>query len=338
MVLCWVDAGPTFGLGHVSRGLAIAEALRERGITCRFALAPDATALAWLKVAGMRPPVLLADGEPALPHVLAAAAQAAAVVVDVKHPLSRAEVRALRGVRPILVVDNAGAGVADADLVLAPFAQARSRRWLAGAGFVPLRRAFRLAGDLRGPRGTPLVVLVSMGASDPGGLTVPALEGLALARERVGRLAARVVANPATPVWARLPPLARRLDFPPPCPIDPNGMVAHLAEADVALLAMGVTVYEALACGVPAIVLCRTSADVAHARELEARGAIVSLGLHWTEERIGAAVADVLGAPGRVATMAAAGRALVDGAGAARVAERLIALLPREGAEDAAHC
>jgi len=100
-VLCWADAGPTLGLGHLSRAMALGEALAERGLACRFVLPEDATARTWLEAAGGRIAAVLADAEPALPRVLAAAAGADAVVVDVRHPLDRAEVRALGGTRPV---------------------------------------------------------------------------------------------------------------------------------------------------------------------------------------------------------------------------------------------
>jgi len=329
-VLCWVDAGPAFGLGHVSRGLALAEALGERGLGCRFAVPEDPTARAWLESAGGRIAAILGESEPALPRVLAAAAGADAVVVDVRRPLDRAEVRALGGLRPVVVVDNEGPGVFNADLVVAPFGHARGERWLTGAEYIPLRKAFRLAGELRAQRPPAPLVLVSMGGSDPGGLALPALEGVALARGRHPRLTVRLLANPASPVWGRLPGALRRHEFPPARPIDPSAMVGHLAEAAVAVLAMGVTVYEAMACGVPAVVLCRTSADVAHARTLAARGAVVSLGQHWNEEKIAEAVASLLDAPARCTALSDAGRALVDGRGAGRVADRLVALAAGE--------
>jgi spore coat polysaccharide biosynthesis predicted glycosyltransferase SpsG len=330
MVLCWTEAGPRVGFGHLSRVLALVEALEERGIACRVALPPDPTALAWLRIAGARAPIVLADEGPALPQVLDAAREAAAVIVDVRHPLTRAEVRALGAGRPVVIVDNAGPGATEADLVVAPFGVARDPRWLDGAAHVPLRRAFRLGGELRGPRGGSPLVLISMGASDPEGLTLLALDGLALARERVGRFTVRVLANPASPLWSRLPAWLRRLDFPPACPVDPAGMAGHLAEADLALVAMGVTVYEALASGVPPVVVCRTRGDVVHARGLAARGALVSLGLHPSEEAVAAAVEGLLASPARREAMAAAGRACVDGRGAERVADRLRALLGRE--------
>jgi UDP-2,4-diacetamido-2,4,6-trideoxy-beta-L-altropyranose hydrolase len=325
MVLCWVDAGPAYGLGHLARVLALGEALAARGAAWRAALVGDPTALGWLRAAGARRPIVLPERGPALAHVLEAARDAAAVVVDVKHALTRAEVRALGGERPVLVVDNPGPGVAEADLVLAPFGVARGARWLAGAAHVPLRRAFRLAGDLRGPRGAHPVVLVSMGATDPGGLTVPAVEGLALAQARTG-LVARVLANPTAPVWSQLPALLRRHDFPPARPVDPTATVTHLAEADLAVVAMGVTVYEALACGVPTLVVCRGAGDVAHARALAAEGAVAWLGREWSEETLAAAVAALLDDPAKRRAMAAAGRRLVDGRGAERVVDRLLGL------------
>jgi spore coat polysaccharide biosynthesis protein SpsF len=337
VILCWVDAGPAFGLGHVSRILALAEALAERGAGCRFALAPDPTALAWLAAARMPPPLRLA--EPALAHVLAAARGARAVVVDVKHPLTAREGRALGGSCPLVVVDNAGPGAEAADLVVAPFGTApagAAARWLTGPEHVPLRRAVRAAaaGGRAREAGAAPVVVVSMGASDPGGLTVPAVEALGRARAAGVGLEARVVASPLMPAWGALGALLDRLGMPPPCLADPANMPAALAAADLAVLAMGVTVYEAMALGLPAIVLCRTSGDAEHARALEARGAVVSLGPHWTEERIAQAVAALAGAPERRAAMAHTGRALVDGRGAERVAKRLLRLVAsrrREG-------
>ena len=176
MVLCWVDAGLSVGLGPVSRGLALAEALAGYGLPCRLALAPDTTALAWLRLAGARPPVLLPEDEPALPRLLAAAGRVAAVIVDLKRPLTSTEAHALGAGRRLLVIDNGNASGAAADLVVAPLGcgaerdgrelrpeGGRSPQWLVGPAYVPLRRVFRLAGDLRGARPSPPVVLVSMG-------------------------------------------------------------------------------------------------------------------------------------------------------------------------------
>jgi len=331
MILLWTDAGPDVGLGHVSRGLALAAELARRGAPCRFALPADPTALEWLLAAGHADPIVLDPAAPALPAVLAAADGAAAVIADLRAPLDRGTVRALGCGRTVVVVDNAGPGVADADLVVAPFGAARDGRWLAGPAHMPLRQARTATfSRLRCPGDLP-VVLLSMGASDPGGLTRGAVEALGAVTPR---LRAHVIANPRTPVWAALPAALGRLGFPPARPVVPGAMAAHLAAADVAVLALGVTVYEALAAGVPSIVLSRTPADVAHAESLAASGAIVSLGVDPTPAGIAAAVSALLRDPDLRREMGRAGRALVDGQGAARIVGRLLAVMAeREGSD-----
>src|SRR5262249_18789948 len=152
-----------------------------RGVVCHFALPADVTARAWLAAAGMPSPILLPERESVLPHVLAAAAAMDAVIGDVPHPPASDEARAL-GVRwPVRVVANARDGVGEADLILAPLlATAPISRWLIGAEHVPLRASFRTPPAApEHPPGAPPVVLVSMGATDPGGLTVPIVDALA---------------------------------------------------------------------------------------------------------------------------------------------------------------
>src|SRR5207249_4829992 len=83
MVLCWTEAGADVGFGHLSRVIALLEALEERREACRVALPADPTALAWLRMAGARSPILLPVTGPPLPHVLDAASEARAVVIDV---------------------------------------------------------------------------------------------------------------------------------------------------------------------------------------------------------------------------------------------------------------
>jgi len=328
----WVETGFSFGLGHLSRGLAVAEALASQGVSYRFAMAPDATALAWLRAAGQREPFVLADHEHPLPDVLAAAVEADVVVADVRRPLERTEVRALRGSGRVVLIDNAGPGVAEADVVVAPFGEASDDRWLVGPSFLPLRRIDRRAPGRRRTGAGP-TVLVSMGATDPGGLAVPVVE--ALAQVRLPDLSTRVVANPMAPVWASLADLLHRHDLGPAHAVEPGGLGAHLADADVAVVAFGVTVYEALAMGIPTIALCRTSGDVAHARTLEARGALRSLPLHWGTSDVVAVVEEIAGDAALRAEMSRAGRAVSDGRGAERIASRIVRLLVEKGRDDA---
>jgi UDP-2,4-diacetamido-2,4,6-trideoxy-beta-L-altropyranose hydrolase len=216
-VLLWVDAGPALGLGHLSRCLALAEALGGRGARCRFALAPDATALGWLRAAGQRDVLALPDPERALADVLQAVRDADAVVVDVKRPLERREVRALGGNARVLVIDNPGPGAAEADLVVAPFGTARDERWLVGAEWLPLRPPVTRDSTLATDDGR--TVLVSMGGSDPGGLSAPVIDALGPVTPRL-----RVVAivNPLAPVWHDSTVATARWGFAPAMPTEPG--------------------------------------------------------------------------------------------------------------------
>jgi spore coat polysaccharide biosynthesis predicted glycosyltransferase SpsG len=307
-VVLWADAGQAVGFGHLARTLALADALQAAGATCRFVVPPDATAHAWLRAAGHDDPMMLVDPDRPWPEVLVGAEAADVVIVDVRRPLTAAEVRALGASAHVVLVDDDGPGAALADLVVAPCGPTGEPRWLVGPAYVPLR-----APALRPPRAasaTP-VVLVSMGGSDPGGLTAPVVE-------------VRIVANPASRVWLQLGPLCARHGVAAPWAVEPGGLGRHLAVADLAVLAFGVTVYEALASGVPAIALCRTPGDEAHVARLGE--GVRSLGMAWTPDDVTAAVSALAADPARRAAMSRAGRAMVDGRGAERVAAEILAL------------
>src|SRR5262245_47797037 len=159
-VLLWASGRGASVQDRLCRTLAIAEALGARGVGTRIALPAEHATLGWLEVAGMRNPVLLGDREPELPQVLAARGGADALVVDVERPLSRAEMRALSGGRPVAVVEGRGPGLAEADLIVVLERDARRPQALHGLAYVPLRRAVRLARDLRGrPHPAPIVVV-----------------------------------------------------------------------------------------------------------------------------------------------------------------------------------
>jgi spore coat polysaccharide biosynthesis predicted glycosyltransferase SpsG len=122
----------------------------------------------------------------------------------------------------------------------------------------------------------------------------------------------------------------------------PDGLAEELATATVAVVAGGVTLYEACALGTPAVAVALTSAQHVTIRAFAARGAVVDgHRLEAGSQTITAVAAEVdrlLRAPLVCDRLALSGRHLVDGRGAFRVAERLVALHRslREGATDAA--
>jgi len=323
-VLLWASGRGAAFQERLSRTLAIAEALGSRGLGTRIALPAEEAALGWLDRAGVRNPVLLPERDSELRAVRAARGGADAIVADVERPLSRADVRALSGGHPLLVVEGRGPGLAEADVVVSLEPDLRRSRALCGPAYVPLRRAVRLAGDLRGwpPRPTPLVV-VHLDARDDAGVIARVLGGIAMARDAGTRLVGRVVADPRIAAEPRLASLARRLELSPPIAVWPDASIASLVEADVAVVTSGMVAYEAVACGVPTIVVGAPRGM----SPLAAAGAIVGLPAAAAEERIAAALTALATSSARRKALVAASRTVADGLGADRIADRLIALL-----------
>jgi hypothetical protein len=322
-VLLWASGRGAGVQERLCRTLAIAEALGARGIGTRIALPAEHAAFGWLEAAGMRNPVLLPDRGPELPHLLAVRGNADAVVVDADRALSRAEVRALSGGRPIVVVEGRGPGLAEVDILVALERDPRRSRALHGPAWVPLRRAVRLARDLRGrPHPVPVVV-VRLAASDGDDVAERILAGVALARDGGAPLVGRIVADPRAPVWSSLAGMARRHELSPPVAALPDASVASLVEADMAVVSDAMAVYEAVACDVATIVV----GSARGVSPLAAGGAVASVPAAADDERIAAAVTALATSAGARGALVRAGRALVDGLGAERLADALIARL-----------
>lgn len=109
----------------------------------------------------------------------------------------------------------------------------------------------------------------------------------------------------------------------------PDGLGEELARADVAVLAGGVTLYEACAVGTPSVALALTPAQGLTIRSMADSGATIDGGAitgHGTARRVAAHVAHLLSDARARRHQHTAGRTLVDGRGAFRVADRLRAL------------
>lgn len=109
-----------------------------------------------------------------------------------------------------------------------------------------------------------------------------------------------------------------------------DGLASALRECDVAVVAGGVTLYEACALGVPAVGLAVVPAQRRAIRAFAGRGAVVDAGGGAPANRVAAAAAGVARLLADIqlrSAMAARAKRLVDGRGAARVARRIRALL-----------
>lgn len=336
------DGGATLGMGHVSRCLALADALRDE-YTCAVTFAmrdPDSAGARVVRAGRYHvDPIAAPEGDDygAELVALAAARSATAIVVDVRDALSRASLEALResGVRVAIVDDGSDRRLASDLAFYPPVPQVEELEWSGYAGrrftgwdWVLLNREFAKKPDRAGTAqaSAAVDVLVTMGGSDRAGMTeftVDALELLPMP------LAVQVVIGPA---FARAVELADAL-APSKHSIQvvhaPSSMAPLMRASRIAIASFGVSAYELAACGVPAVHLCLTPdherSSSVFAREEIALTAGVFAGLHPRD--VADAAARLIGSARRRMRMSARARALVDGRGAGRVA-RLVAGRP----------
>ncbi|HOW96249.1 MAG TPA: UDP-2,4-diacetamido-2,4,6-trideoxy-beta-L-altropyranose hydrolase [Kiritimatiellia bacterium] len=337
-MLIRADASPQIGAGHVMRCLSLAQAARAAAWDVVFLSHGDhepvrrrveAAGCRWQSLERVQPH----PGD--LKETLAAAREAAAswVVAD-GYIFDEAYQAALRdaGFRLMAVDDHRHLERYHADVLFNQNIHAERLRYAADPGtvfllgprYAMLNRAFLPWRDR--PREIPAMArraLVSLGGADPDNVTarvVEALRGLDVeARVIVGGLNRH-----RDQLRAQLPDNAELL-------VDVTDMPAQMAWADLAILGAGSTCWEAAFLGLPVLMIVLADNQRRIAAGLDEEGIGVSLGEHadlksrMIAERMGEMMPDA----GRRRAMSAAGRALVDGGGAARVLAALQSALVR---------
>jgi spore coat polysaccharide biosynthesis protein SpsF len=328
------DGGGRFGYGHVKRMVALARALRDReGVGAVFAVNGTPDALAPARSAGFEAIAVEAARDADALTRLIGSHKPDLFVCDMREGIGRADFAQLASRTALAaVIDDASdrrlaAGVA----YYPPVPQALALDWdgsqcdrhigwewsILGLGKTVASR--RNAS----PRPT---LLVTMGGSDPAGLTLKAARALARL-DPVFR--ARFVIGPGVADRAKI---ARRIVALAPhfeTLEGADGLTTEFAACDAALAAFGVTAYELAAYGIPALYLCLTEDHALSASAFEHAGMGHSLGLADRAEDgdIAGAVWALLADSARRREMRAAGLATIDGEGATRVAAHLAAKL-----------
>lgn len=327
------DATPSSGVGHVVRCLALGQELIARG----------ADVTLWGRIDGLDWLATLVDEShlsllPAASDVggqlqQAAAADFAAVVLD-GYGLPPALGNALRGAGYVVaaLVDGDFGAAQEADLYVDQNLGAHPHRGgplgsscLTGADYILLRDSVLSRRRQPGPSGGIRSVLAVFGGSDPAG-AAPVVVPTLLATG-AGVDVTVVSSNPAS--VARLAALRRspqqRLRVIPPQPD-----LAGLATAsDLVISASGTTVWELLAIGVPAAVVCVVDNQRLGYRALVAADVVTALGELTTFDDAAAteSLRRVLEYPARATQLAARGQLLIDGEGRRRVADALLRML-----------
>lgn len=164
--------------------------------------------------------------------------------------------------------------------------------------------------------GTVRKLLVSLGSTDIGGITLKAVESVLEAGLDCGM---DVVLASGAPSLEPVRALARddpRLRLH----VDVADMIALMTEADLAVGALGTSSWERCCMGLPAVTVVIADNQRFASKMLTQAGAVVAVD---SPDRIGAAVAHLVADPGALGRMIAAAAAITDGTGAALVAAAL---------------
>lgn len=169
-------------------------------------------------------------------------------------------------------------------------------------------------------------LLVSVGGADPRNLTPRLLDRI---RDIPGSFSVTVVVGP---FFTNRPDIERSArDLGRPCRLvdAPPDLRTVILEADLAVTAGGQTLYELACCGCPGIVLKTAENQRAQIRRFTEEGAVRSAGpadQPATTERLAEEIRNLLQDRSLRTAMSRAGRGLVDGLGALRSAEKMVAL------------
>ncbi|MBI3553503.1 MAG: UDP-2,4-diacetamido-2,4,6-trideoxy-beta-L-altropyranose hydrolase [Elusimicrobia bacterium] len=322
-VLIRVEGGGAIGLGHLTRCLALAAALRKQGAQVHFLTqTTEPKLLDKIKAAGCTVSRAPAGSDAAFLIKRARTLGSSAVVTD-SYTLPRDYHRCVRkaGLRVLAIVDSA-AQPHDADLVLNQNLGAHGVD-LSGPKYALLRPSFIRARGNAKPKGRPRI-LIMMGGSDPRQVTTQALKALD-GLENEFRI--DVVAGAGYGRISELAASVKKASHQTRLHHDPSGIARLMSRATIAISAAGSACWELACLGVPAVLLVLAENQEVVAAGLERAGFALSLGKAspFPMADLRSAVSELLTDRARLIKMGAAGRRLVDGEGAGRVADALLA-------------
>lgn len=319
-ILFIADAGPTIGGGHVMRSLTLARALEARGAECAFRSHPDGDAV--LDV--FAPDLFRFEDDEGFD----------ALVFD-HYALSAPDHVAIARGRPTLVIDDLADRPLGADMVLDSGMGRRASDYrglvpegctlLLGPDHAPMRPDFvalRAQTLARRAEGGPVRrILVSLGLTDVGGFTLPAVQRLS------GAATIDVVVGSGAP---SLPALTALADADPSVTlhVDTREMARLTALADIAIGGGGSSSWERCVLGLPTLLLVLAENQTEAAVALAEAGAVIALDAAAEfEAGFDAAAARLIAEDALRRRLSRAAAAVCDGLGADRVAEAFLALV-----------
>src|SRR3990167_617494 len=307
------------GMGHVVRCLTLADALKASGFGVNFATQHETPGYERIR----KSPYLLTDFAPDDMSWTNRARWCSACIIDVENGPTRAMLVAARKFGKVIVTGGSGYVMTYreairemADLFIAQTILPNDAD-VTGAEHIIIRPEY--AQCKPSPDGH---ILISMGGGDPHSMTHRVLSLM----EGIGRKL--VVINGQASEAIEISEANDSILFVHA----PDSLAAYMNGAALFIGALGMSAFEAAAAGVPAL-LTAWSADHEDAtKEVERRGCAVSLGT-WDSfdgNTLRSSMGDILNSEMHWLEMSRAGKMLVDGKGAGRVAQVIARMIAGE--------
>lgn len=318
------DAGPTIGIGHFMRMLALAEAWLESGGAVVFGGSVPSSLVQRALALGAQWQPGVDDAASTIARARAANAQI--VVADGYHfGLEFQKSIRAAGFKLMMVDDNGENGSYDANWVLNVNIHATEAMYarrsepcvlLLGTKYVLLRDSIRRQAPARRTVATANRVLVTFGGADPVNATGLVLRAL----EALPGLEVRVLVGAANSRAAeyQAPNVETFIDLPDVAPV--------MAWADVAICAPSTTFGELAFLGVPSMLLTLAENQVVIGQRLQALGAARFLGdarSALAVQMLTREIEEFLGSARARAEVVSAARALSEGEGVKRIVAAL---------------
>jgi UDP-2,4-diacetamido-2,4,6-trideoxy-beta-L-altropyranose hydrolase len=341
-LLIRADATSSMGTGHAMRCLSLAQAWRDAGGSCLFAMA-ETTPAVRQRVETENCEVVSLPVEPGGSadasqfEALARARNSSRVVVD-GYQFGADYQRRLKsaGMNTLFIDDYGHAEHYSADFVLNQNISADERLYanrapctklLLGPRFAMLRREFNAWREFM--REIPPIarkVLVTLGGSDPENFTAIAVE--AVASVQIENMEAMIVVGGSNPHFDSLQRSALKVANQRVKIIvknDVSNMAQQMAWADVAISAAGTTCWELCLLALPSLLIDVAPNQIEVARELHRRQCAIHVGSarEISVQQLSNELERVLRSEGLRRTLSAHSRQLVDGNGARRVVSLL---------------
>ncbi len=341
------DASPEIGGGHVTRCLALAEALARCGWRTAFASRPETSATVPALAASDHDLLFLDGPEDAEPEAIAARWPAGCDLLVVDHYERDAgfETACRPWAAKIMAIDDTAARPHDCDHLLDQNLGRKPRDYdglvpqgcahLLGPAYALLRPQFaalRETALARRRAGGPVRrILVGLGTTDLDNITGIVLEGV---RRSGVEAEIDVVLGPNAPHLPAVRAQARKFPGRATVHAGVGDMAELMAGCDLAIGAGGSTSWERCCLGLPSLVVVTADNQRIIGRELARAGAADLLGWHMDvdADAMASALADLAASPARRSATAAAAAAVCDGRGASRAAMVLAPETARDGA------